>query len=127
MGISPYYMFVERDTGAKHYFALPLARALDIYVDAIRRVSGLARTARGPVMSTYHGKILVNGVSHIGRERAFVCSLLQSRDTGLVGSTFLARYDESATWIDDLRPVAGTTWPWLGPHRRKPSFGELVS
>ncbi|MER7008086.1 4Fe-4S cluster-binding domain-containing protein [Dactylosporangium sp. NPDC000555] len=127
LGISPYYMFVERDTGAKRYFALPLARAFGIYVDAIRQVSGLARTARGPMMSTYHGKILISGVSRIGRGRAFICSLLQARDPQLVGSTFLARYDESATWIDDLRPVAGTTWPWLGADRRDPSFGALAS
>lgn len=47
LGIIPYYMFVERDTGAKRYFEVPLARAFQIYRDAIRQVSGLARTVRG--------------------------------------------------------------------------------
>ena len=44
LGAVPYYMFVERDTGAKHYFALPLAKALRIFDEAYRKVSGLART-----------------------------------------------------------------------------------
>ncbi|MEU4471898.1 lysine 2,3-aminomutase [Micromonospora sp. NPDC023888] len=127
LGISPYYMFVERNTGAKNYFAIPLARALDIYVGAIKRVSGLGRTARGPVMSTYHGKILLNGVVRIGGDPAFVCSMMQSRDPELVGSTFLAQYDESATWIDDLRPLPGTDWPWLGPDDRVPALREPAS
>lgn len=127
LGVSPYYMFVERDTGAKPYFALPLARAVEIYAGATRRVSGLARTARGPVMSTYHGKILVNGVSNTGRERFFVCTLLQARDAELSGTVFLARYDEAATWIDDLVPVEGTTWPWLRPNHQNLSFTALAS
>ncbi|MBV8994029.1 MAG: lysine 2,3-aminomutase [Pseudonocardiales bacterium] len=127
LGISPYYMFVERDTGARPYFELPLARALEIYVAATQRISGLARTARGPVMSTYHGKILVNGISHVGGKRAFVCTLLQSREAELSGSVFLACYDESATWVDDLRPVDGTTWPWHRASHQEPSFLGLVS
>jgi KamA family protein len=48
MGMIPYYMFVARDTGARRYFELPLERAWQIYRDAIRQVSGLGRTARGP-------------------------------------------------------------------------------
>lgn len=48
-GIHPYYQFVERDTGAQRYFGLPLFRAHEIYQEAISQVSGLARTARGPV------------------------------------------------------------------------------
>ena len=31
LGIVPYYMFVERDTGAKNYFAIPLHEALDVF------------------------------------------------------------------------------------------------
>ena len=57
LGIHPYYMFVERDTGARHYFEVPLVRAWEIYRDALRGVSGLARTARGPSMSAAAGII----------------------------------------------------------------------
>lgn len=34
MGMVPYYMFVERDTGAKHFFEVPLLRAFEIYKTA---------------------------------------------------------------------------------------------
>lgn len=34
MGMVPYYMFVERDTGAKHFFEVPLQRAFEIYKTA---------------------------------------------------------------------------------------------
>ena len=47
MGMIPYYMFVERNTGPKNYFEVPLARAHRIFADAYRQVSGLARTVRG--------------------------------------------------------------------------------
>ena len=65
LGITPYYMFVERDTGPKDYFDVPLHRALDIFNGALRRVSGLARTVRGPSMSCTPGKLLVDGVTEI--------------------------------------------------------------
>ncbi len=47
LGIVPYYMFVERDTGARHYFEVPLAQAWETYRTAMQKVSGLGRTARG--------------------------------------------------------------------------------
>ena len=56
VGAVPYYMFVERDTGARRYFELPLERAFEIYTGAVRQVSGLARTIRGPVMSATPGQ-----------------------------------------------------------------------
>src|SRR6202007_745323 len=51
MGMIPYYMFVERDTGPQDYFAVPLARGYDIFRQAYQGVSGLARTGPGPSMS----------------------------------------------------------------------------
>src|SRR5215469_7708301 len=47
-GMVPYYMFVERDTGPQDYFAVPLARAHEIFRDAYAGVSGLCRSVRGP-------------------------------------------------------------------------------
>src|SRR3984957_3553108 len=43
LGLVPYYMFVERDTGPQGYFAVPLARAAELYRDAYASVSGLCR------------------------------------------------------------------------------------
>lgn len=107
LGVVPYYMFVERDTGPKRYFEVPLARSLQIYNDAIRRVSGLCRTVRGPSMSTSPGKVLVDGVTEFFGEELFVLKFLQARDPSWVGRTFFARYDDKATWLDELRPPVG--------------------
>ncbi|MCT6777196.1 KamA family radical SAM protein [Streptomyces rubiginosohelvolus] len=113
LGIVPYYMFVERDTGARNYFGLPLARALEIYTEAISGVSGLARTARGPVMSAGPGKVMIHGAADVGGERAFVLSFLQARRPDWVGRPFFAAWDEQAQWYDDLKPLSasGTAFP----------------
>ena len=107
LGATPYYMFVERDTGARRYFEVPLARALEIYNEAIRRVSGLARTVRGPSMSATPGKVLVDGVAEVGGRKVFVLKMLQGRDPDWVNRTFFAEYDRAATWLDDLVPALG--------------------
>jgi len=107
LGAVPYYMFVERDTGAKHYFAVPLARALDIFNGAYRQVSGLERTVRGPSMSATPGKVLVDGVAEIGGEKVFVLKFLQGRDPEWAGQVFFARYDPNASWLDNLEPAFG--------------------
>jgi len=107
LGCIPYYMFMERDTGAKHYFELPIIRAWEIYQTAIQKVSGLARTARGPVMSALPGKIAVDGVTEIYGEKVFVLSFLQGRDPDWCKRPFFARYDEKATWLTDLVPAMG--------------------
>lgn len=72
LGTIPYYMFVERDTGATDYFAVPLTSAFGIYSTASSMVSGLSRTARGPSMSTSPGKICVRGIETISQQKVFV-------------------------------------------------------
>jgi L-lysine 2,3-aminomutase len=107
LGLVPYYMFVERDTGPKEYFKVALARALEIFSDAHRQVSGLCRTVRGPSMSATPGKVAVDGVLDVAGQRSFVLRVLQGRDPAWVGRTFLAEYDERAAWLDELRPAGG--------------------
>jgi KamA family protein len=107
LGAVPYYMFVERDTGPRSYFEVPLARALEIFNDASRNTSGLGRTARGPSMSATPGKILVDGVVEAWGEELFVLKFIQARDPSRVGRTFFARFDPKASWIDDLKPPLG--------------------
>ena len=105
LGIVPYYMFVERDTGARNYFEVPLARVYEIFRDAYSQVSGLARTVRGPSMSAFPGKVRVLGVSEIRGERVFVLDMLQGRKSEWVRRPFYARFDPRATWLDQLRPA----------------------
>jgi KamA family protein len=104
-GAVTYYMFVERDTGPKHYFEVPLSRALDIFNEAYSQISGLGRTVRGPSMSATPGKVLVDGRTTINGEEVFLLKFLQARDPRWVGRTFFARFDERASWLDDLRPA----------------------
>ena len=107
LGMVPYYMFVERDTGAAPYFQLPLARALSLYQSAVSGLSGLARTARGPVMSTSAGKLHVVGTLEMGSDKYFVLNFLRAREQTMVDRPFLAHFDEEAVWVNDLRPAPG--------------------
>ncbi|MFJ3671345.1 KamA family radical SAM protein [Streptomyces sp. NPDC090106] len=103
-GAVPYYMFVARDTGPHRYFEVPLARAVELFRQAYQRLPGLARTVRGPVMSTSAGKIVLDGELALPHGRFFQCRLVQARDPGLVGRPFLLHHDDGAAWIDGLRP-----------------------
>lgn len=105
-GIIPYYMFVERNTGAHPYFKTPLHKALEIHKSATRIVSGLGRTARGPVMSCSPGKILIEDTANVQGEDVFVLRFLRARDESWVGRVFFARFDAKATWFDDLDPAS---------------------
>jgi L-lysine 2,3-aminomutase len=105
MGMVPYYLFVERDTGPRRYFQVPLVEAHDIFRRAYSRVSGLARTVRGPVMSVTPGKVRVLGVRGEGADGVMVLDYLQARDAERVRRPFLARYSSDAVWWDDLEPA----------------------
>ncbi len=114
LGVVPYYMFVARNTGAQRFFEVPLSRCYEIYRDAIQRVSGLGRTARGPSMSAEPGKVEIQGVTEIGGEKVFVLRFVQARDAALVQRPFFAKYDPEATWLSDLEPALG---PFPFPHQ----------
>lgn len=106
-GCTPYYMFVERDTGPQWLFDVPLVRAHEIFSEAYRSLPGLARTVRGPVMSATPGKVVVDGVCDVGGERAFCLRFLQARRPEWIGRPFFARFDPDATWLSDLVPAGG--------------------
>jgi len=112
MGMIPYYMFVERDTGPQDYFAVTLARACEIFHDAYRTVSGLGRTVRGPSMSATPGKVSVDGVVKVAGEKVFALHFIQARDPGLVGKPFFARFDPRAVWLSDLVPAFAARFPF---------------
>jgi len=107
LGCVPYYMFVERDTGPKRYFEMPLVRAWEIFREAFRQVSGLARTVRGPSMSALPGKVLVDGVAEIRGEQVLCLQFIQAREPAWVRRPFFAKYDPDVTWLDGLTPAFG--------------------
>lgn len=113
LGMIPYYMFVERDTGAKNYFEMPLERCWEIFREAYQRVPGTARTVRGPSMSCHPGKVHILGITEVAGERAFMLEFLQARKPELVRQPFFAKYDGSATWFDQLEPLTQSDVPFF--------------
>ena len=109
LGCVPYYMFVARDTGAQHYFAVPLVRAWEIFRVAYQRVSGLCRTVRGPSMSANPGKVQVLGISEVAGEKVMQLRFLQGRNPDWVHRPFFAKFDDQATWLNELKPAFGET------------------
>ncbi len=107
LGCMPYYMFVARDTGAQHYFGVPLVQAWEIFRTAYREVSGLARSVRGPIMSAHPGKIQVLGVSEVNGTQVFNLQFLQGRNPDWVLRPFYAAYNPTALWLNDLQPAFG--------------------
>ena len=105
LGCIPYYMFVVRDTGAQHYFGIPLVKAHEIFSNAYKQVSGLGRTVKGPSMSATPGKVLVDGVATINGKKIIVLKFLQGRNPDWVSKPFFAEFDENAIWLDDLKPA----------------------
>ena len=106
-GCVPYYLFVARDTGAKRYFELPLVECQEIFRQAYQRVSGVARTVRGPSMSAGPGKVQVLGVTEHRGEKLIILRFLQGRDPDWVGRPFFAKYSDSASWLNELEPAEG--------------------
>jgi L-lysine 2,3-aminomutase len=122
LGLIPYYMcvvffpihspaetcrFVERDTGPRDYFSVPLATAYKIFSDAYSAVPGTARTVRGPSMSASPGKISIAGIEEIAGQKLFALRFLQARNPEWTNRLFFAKYDPNAIWLDDLKPGLG--------------------
>ncbi len=103
----PYYMFVERDTGAKQYFDIPLERAWKIYRQAYQKVSGVCRTVRGPSMSCTPGKVQILGVSEVAGKKVFTLRFIQGRNPDWVARPFFAEYDPEVSWFTGLKPAFG--------------------
>ncbi len=103
----PYYMFVARDTGAQHYFSVPLVEAWNIFRKAYSNVSGVCRTVRGPSMSATPGKVQLLGVSEVQGKKVMTMRFLQGRNPEWVARPFFAEYNPEAVWLDDLKPAFG--------------------
>src|SRR5690606_14164681 len=103
----PYYMFVARDTGAHHYFSVPLVETWNIFRKAYQQVSGICRTVRGPSMSATPGKIQLLGVAEAAGKKIMTLRFLQGRNPDWAARPFFAEYNENAAWLDELKPAFG--------------------
>lgn len=126
LGLIPYYMFLARDTGAQHYFAVPLARAWRIFQKAYQSVSGVCRTVRGPSMSADPGKVHVLGVTEIQGEKVFMLQFIQGRNPEWVRKPFFAKFDPQAIWLDDLKPAFGESEFFYEADFRELTSGKIL-
>lgn len=107
LGCVPYYMFVARNTGAQHYFSIPLVDAWKLFRETYQSVSGICRTLRGPSMSCLPGKVQILGVADIRNEKVMVFRMIQGRNPNWAARPFFAHYDDKAIWYTDLKPAFG--------------------
>lgn len=121
----PYYMFIARDTGAKHYFEIPLERCWEIFRKAYSQVSGICRTVRGPSMSDDAGKIQILGVTEVKGEKVFVLRFIQGRNPKWVDIPFFAAYNPKANWFSDLKPAFGKDYFFFEhEYPTRPVYGD---
>lgn len=105
LGCVPYYMFVARNTGAQHYFSIPLIEAWKIFRETYQSVSGICRTLRGPSMSCLPGKVQILGVADVKGEKVMTFRMIQGRNPNWAARPFFAKFDEEAIWYTDLKPA----------------------
>jgi KamA family protein len=101
-GVTPYYTFVERNTGAFRSFRLPLVRYLEVFQTAYESVQGACRTVRGPVMSTVAGKVQVQSITTVEGRDAMELRYIQARNPAWLKTPFFTCVDHDAAWIDEL-------------------------
>ena len=105
LGCIPYYMFVARNTGAQHYFSIPLVEAWKLFRETYQSISGICRTLRGPSMSCLPGKVQILGVADAKDEKVMTFRMIQGRNPDWAARPFFAKYDDSAIWYTDLKPA----------------------
>ncbi|MBZ4676678.1 MAG: lysine 2,3-aminomutase [Anaerophaga sp.] len=107
LGLIPYYMFIERETGPYNYFSIPLADIYRIYQEAIRETGSFAKTVTGPTMSASKGKVQIMGIvtNPLDGSKYFMMQYIRHRDYRETFKPFLMEYDEKATWVDQLKEV----------------------
>lgn len=107
LGAIPQDMFVERGSGLPGHFAMPLARALEVFQVACQAVPGLKGLVNGPSMSLAAGKMAIEGITRINGEKLFALQFLAARNEDWAHRPFFARFDPGATWLDQLVPAFG--------------------
>jgi KamA family protein len=100
MGCPPYYLFQGRPTEGNQPYEVPIVRGWEVFQEALRRGSGLARRARF-VMSHETGKVEILAVD----DQYIYLRYHQAKRAEDLGRFFICHRDDSAGWLDDLDPV----------------------
>ncbi len=103
IGCPPYYLFQGRPTAGNEPYEVPIVRGWEIFREALRQGSGLARRARF-VMSHESGKIEVLAVD----ERYIYLRYHRAKDPAKRGVCMVYKRNDEAYWLDQLEPVSDT-------------------
>lgn len=64
-------------------------------------------------MSASPGKVAVVGTQEIRGEKVIVLKFFQARDPAWLDRLFFAKWDEGASWLDELKPAFDEEkWFW---------------
>lgn len=113
IGCPPYYLFQGRPTRGNEPYEVPIVRGWQVFQEALRQGSGLARRARF-VMSHETGKIEILAVD----ERRIYLRYHRAKDPNDRGRFMIFHRNDEAFWLDQLEPVVGTDTPKFPPSSR---------
>ena len=104
IGVPPYYLFQGRPIAGNKAFKVSLRKGHEIFEEAKKRMSGLAKRARH-TMSHATGKIEIVGFL----DDQIVLKYHQAKDAKNLGRLFALPYREGACWLDDLMQPGKST------------------
>ncbi|HYG74481.1 MAG TPA: KamA family radical SAM protein [Planctomycetota bacterium] len=116
IGCPPYYLFQGRPTAGNAPYEVPIVRGFEIFEEAKRHLSGLAKRARF-VMSHESGKIEIVGVD----TRCIYMRYHRAKNPDNEGRFLVLKRDDQAFWLDQLEPLelVPSTTPALAQHWMK--------
>ena len=110
IGCPPYYLFQGRPTAGNEPYEVPIVRGWEIFREALRRGSGLARRARY-VMSHETGKLEILGVD----AKFIYLRYHRAKDENNRGKFMVYQRNDDAYWLDQLEPAPGSDTPVFEP------------
>ena len=113
IGCPPYYLFQCRPTAGNDPYKVPIVRGWEVFTEAMRHGSGLARRARF-TMSHETGKIEILAVDagHV------YLRYHRAPDPALRGQLMVYNRNDKACWLDELEPAEGFGAPKVPPFSR---------
>lgn len=101
-GIPPYYIFLVRPTAGNYHFVVPVEKSLEIFKQASKKCSGLAKRAR-LIMSHATGKIEI--VDKMDGKVYF--RYFRAPDSNNIGRLLIFKSNPEALWFDDYTETVG--------------------
>jgi len=102
VGCPQYYLFQGRPTAGNEPYELPIVEGYQLFNEATRPLSGLAKRARY-AMSHQTGKIEILSIDN----RFIYMKYHRAHRVQDIGQTIIAKRDDEAYWLDELELVAG--------------------